>query len=460
METSTYLFRSRRAKRKNNQVFSRKMETRKSSGGNISLDSLENDFQQITTLKEDVSKINVETILVPFYENDVLMKIPKGHTKTQTTQEYSSKTKKVVQTTTSYLVNKNRDSKKKGSYLEMFRKQFIPRPIEKKKEEQEIRSMSPEFGDTERESFNEDAQEPPTEFYNTECYNELYYQKLLDHETEKYFDDSLDEAQLCELDTVKNKSQEILEDNLKSVSEVTQDRRHTRRATVEPIAHVKLGGLGPDIEKIRPRLERARSLQRYSEKVRMENRLKIYKRSLQADIDKKAERESSSKRQSPAKEKTMDESISYLVNKNLPQKTPKANQEHCYKSKSANVQKARDREREKEKQQLREKSITRNVEQENETERMSYRQSKSNKPHDNTRARRRLDDNTTNGRVKSSGRSRAVNTETTPTQIPPMQISFLVNVDGLRPSSALQRLEEKHMMYQEKVKTFAVDKNE
>ncbi|KAM3966362.1 uncharacterized protein ACR2FA_012672 [Aphomia sociella] len=455
METSSYLFMS---KRKRYNFSSRIMEKHSSSDSNISLDSLEADFKEKATLKDEVSSENVDTILVPFYEKDVLIKIPKGQTRKQK-QENDSNTKKETRLS-NYPVNKDRDNRKsrRGSYLEMFRKQFSANGNESKNNDQEIRSISPEVGDTERESIDEGINNPVSEFYNTECYNEIYYDRLLNQEINNYLDNSF-EDELRLPDNIKSKPpQRTGDDNFKSISEVSQPRRRLRRATVEPINNMKLGGLGPDMEKIKPRLERARSLQRYSEKVRMENRLKIYKKSVQEDIERKAEKDLSGKRQ--CIEMSKDYNISYLVNKSPPEKVSKITRQIYHsKSKSAGAQKTR--ERCKEKLQLKEKLKSDNRLRENEKQKSVFQETRSRKPLKTEKdSDKTTNDIDTKVRVKSSGRSKGVNTEIGAINLhPPVHISFLVDVRGVQASSALKQLEEKHKMYQEQIKAFITGKN-
>ncbi|XP_028168530.1 uncharacterized protein LOC114358699 [Ostrinia furnacalis] len=430
------------------------MDKQSSSASDLSLDSLDTEFRKKSIRKTTPSDENVDTILVPFYENDVLIKVPKDQ-KRKHKQESNSKLKKEFQCTNSYLIKKDVKKSKRTTYLEMFRKQFAPAKVDKKQEEKEIRSISPEYGDTERESIGDDDNNQASEFYNTESYNEIYYDKLLNQELEGYLENSFDEGLRFEEKALRSDSPDgSADNNLKSVSEVSQPRRHTRRATVQPIQNVKLGGLGPDMEKIKPRLERARSLQRYSEKVRMENRLRIYKKSVQADIEMKAERENSARRRDSAREiKRVDQSASYLVNKSVDEK---AVNKLYSKSKSAGGQRA------KERKDLLKDERTKKT---NEDKQHKQQDAKSNKKGQvkSSRNERKVPDETDHKvqSVKSSARNRGINTdkEAVSKVIPPVQISFMVNVGGLRPSSALQTLEEKHRMYQEQVKAFTMDSN-
>lgn len=433
------------------------MDKQSSSDTDLSVDSLEKDFKKKSHRKSTPSEENVDTILVPFYENDVLIKVPKDVKKKQK-QESSSKLKKEFQSFNSYLIKKDVKKSKRITYLEMFRKQFAPIKAEKKQEEKEVRSISPEYGDTERESIGDDDQNPAIEFYNTESYNEIYYDKILNQEMENYLENSFDEGLRFEEKALRSESPDgSADNNLKSVSEVSQPRRHKRRATVQPIQNVKLGGLGPDMEKIKPRLERARSLQRYSEKVRMENRLKIYKKSIQADIEMRAERESSARRRDSARETSReDQSVSYLVNKSLEEKS---NKKLHLKIKSAGVQ--RMKERNKEKQLLKDERTKKTND---ESQNAKHQETKKKKAHVKSSKNEQKASHESDAKiesVKSSARNRGINTdkELMSKEVPPVQISFLVNVGGLRPSSALKTLEEKHKMYQEQVKAFTMNSN-
>lgn len=437
------------------------MNKNSSTDSSISLDSLESNVPRKPSLNVN-SDENVDTILVPFYEKDVLIKVPKDKNRKQNNtgnKQVNEKLKKELFQSTGYLVNKERDRKpKQTTYLEMFRKQFAPSYAEQKQNRNEIRSISPEFGDTERESIGEDANNPVPEFYNTEPYNEMYYEKLLCRDLERYLDNSYEEDREEELhleftENVTHKPVEILDaspENFRSVSEVTNSRRHTRRATVEPIQNVKLGGLGPDMEQIKPRLERARSLQRYSEKVRMENRLKIYKKTCQTQNDKKGERESSGRRsREPVKEpfnkeRKEEERPSYLVNKTNKDKEKAVNAVYnpYFKSKSAGVQRTRERNAEKERLK---QSATKKKE--------NVNQKIEQKPKVETKPDLKLPTKKTKERARSGSISKGINTESE-TDVPPVQISFMVNVGGVRQTSALKSLEEKHRMYQEQVKAF------
>ncbi|KAI8426080.1 hypothetical protein MSG28_005039 [Choristoneura fumiferana] len=423
------------------------------SDSNMSLDSLEEDFNKKTSLKDAISDDNVETILVPFYEKDVLIKVPKDQIR-KTKQEkakYAEKQKKDNQITSSYLVNKDLQRSKRTTYLEMFRKQFVQGHNEKAKTETDIRSLSPEFGDTERESIAEDQTNPGEEFYNTESYNEIYYEKLLQQQMED-LEDSSEEGILFN-DDEGNKSPY---DNLRSVSEVSPPRRRSRRATVLPAENVKLGGLGPDVELIKPRLERARSLQRYSEKVRMANRLRIYKKSIQDDDQKKQEREAIAKRQSARRQSARDrseENASYLVNKCSEEKSSQlTNKIYDSKAKSANALKSKERHAWKEEILSKVKSA-KGRDLPVERNRSASRDLRSRNPKGD---KKETDDADVKVRVKSSGRKSRIHTEIKPenSEVPPVQISFLVNFGGVRPSTALRSLEEKHRHYQEQVKAY------
>ncbi|KAI5637152.1 hypothetical protein NE865_10202 [Phthorimaea operculella] len=433
------------------------MENQYSSDSNISTDSLERNRQQPPTKNEENSDENVDTILVPFYENDVLIKVPKIQKKVKKSIPKSKK-----EDVPNYLINKNK--KKSNSYLEMFRRQFSSptREPERTKDDYEVSSLQPEFGDTERESIGDDNGNPVEEFFNTESYNEMFYEKLLNQDMIDYLDDSMDQILALHDNEVTSKShedEECIEDNLRSVSEVTPPRRRSRYRTAEPIPNVKLGGLGADMERIRPRLERARSLQRYSEKVRMENRLRIYKKSVEAD--KRTSREPSAKRQGSAKEPNdaaKDQNPSYLLNKVEEQKVNIIKKVYESKCKSANAK-------------LREMTKGKRINKQTEEEKVKNVNERGDRENCNekkrqTRARKTMEKNSdkdpkgreTRPRVKSTARSQGVNTEGS-SLMPPVQISFMVNVGGVRPSSALKTLEEQHRMYQEQVKAFTLDNN-
>ncbi|CAG4962726.1 unnamed protein product [Colias eurytheme] len=426
-----------------------------SSCSDISLDSLENDFKNKSTIKEQISDDKMDTILVPFYENDVLMKVPKlnKHKQNKPNHERESNSKEPK----SYLLNKYLQTSKKTTYLDMFRKRISGNNnINKKEQTEEIRSTSPQVGDTERESIDDAGNNNETEFYNTEAYNEMYYEKLINQDMEYYLDRSYEELKFT--DDLECKSQDdIAENNLKSVSEVSQPRRHARRATAQPIQNLKLGGLGPDMENIRPRLERARSLQRYSEKVRMANRLKIYKKSVEEENTKKHERQASASRRNSAtrhdsgKKKTCtneDQNKSYLVNKSVQQKTSIIRKIY-QKSRSADQNK-----------RIKDNQMNINIQSDNQ-DRGDQNIKKCKTARGNVRHKdKKVDTKLENSRSKSSSRDQGVNTDRTENnaKIQPVEISFLVNIGGgLRPSSALRTLEEKHKQYQDKVKGFTAE---
>uniref|UniRef100_A0A2A4JA95 Uncharacterized protein n=1 Tax=Heliothis virescens TaxID=7102 RepID=A0A2A4JA95_HELVI len=447
------------------------MDKNSSTDSNLSLDSLETSFKRKPLTKCRTSDEHVDTILVPFYEKDVLIKVPKDQNRKQNNSgnkflRANEKLKRDLMQANSYLVNKGRESKpKRLTYLEMFRKQFAPSQVDKKKDKNEIRSLSPEFGDTERESIGDETNNPVPEFYNTEPYNEMYYEKLLSRDIQHYLDNSYEEREeeLQFTEGLAIKGDDIRDpspDNLRSVSEVTNSRRNVRRTSVEPIQNVKLGGLGPDLERIKPRLERARSLQRYSEKVRMENRLKIYKKTYQTEIEKKTERDSlakcretSAKREETAKEPCIkaEGSPSYLVNKSNNDKNSKTSKNPYFKSKSAGAQRITERNAEKE----RLKQYASKKQDNNANQRTEVKPKIENKPDVNVKMRT---DGKSKGRTKSSSKNKGINTESE-TDMPPVQISFMVNVGGVRQSSALKTLEEKHRMYQEQVKAFMENNN-
>lgn len=457
METSSYLYMS---KRKKLIKPLRKMEKRSSSDSSISADSLELGRRRKAVEKQK-SDDNVETILVPFYENDVLIKVPKSYKKNQNGNK-SDKFKRDVQS--NYLVNKN--NLKRPSYLEMFRRQFSPgRTKESAYDECEVNSLLPEFGDTERESIGEEPNNEnvsSNDYYNTESYNELFYERILQQDAAIYLDNSLEQALLFRTDIRSKTSEDADDNNLKSVSEVDPLRRRSRTANVQPIMNIKLTALGPDLEKIKPRLERARSLQRYSEKVRMENRLKIYKAKIQAD-EKKNEDSASSARRPVKTAKDRHVSPSYLVNKGEVHKAEDKKNiltRKIYQSKSANVHKIRNESNEKQDVEV---DRTRNKMGDNlNKESVSRVKTNLRKIVDKNREKELKPSETKGKSIRLlSGKSVASTTEdkTDTAKVPPVQISFLVNVGGVRPSSALRRLEEKHRMYQERVKAFKDNNN-
>ncbi|CAB3220535.1 unnamed protein product [Arctia plantaginis] len=428
------------------------MDNHDSTDSNISLDSLENNFKQKTKIKGKPSDENVDTILVPFYEKDVLIKVSKEQKRNTNAGDKPRKLKAKVKKEPDqcYLVNKVKP--RRPTYLEIFRKQFSPDNVDKTPNKTEIRSLSPQYGDTERESIEDDANYEVTDFYNTESYNDIYYEKLLNRNFQVYMDNSLDDLPYLEevhLESSANNGEESPE-NLRSISEVSHQRRPTRRTAVEPVVHnLKLGGLGPDVEKIKPRLERARSLQRYSEKVRMENRLKIYKKTVQAENDKKAERGKSPKARNSDKEQKnpqKDTTSSYLVNRSNDDKNATVRNVYL-KSKSADAQKTKERNLEKDQRRKQRSASRGNEKQKSETKHKSENQTDTY----------RRNSGKSNSRIKSGSESKGINTEGP--EVTPVQISFLVNIGGVRPSSALKTLEEKHRMYQEQVKAFMNENN-
>lgn len=400
----------------------------------ISIDSLEEDRKRKSS-KIKNSEDNIDTILVPFYEKDVLIKVPKLSKKLKENTNKHNKKDTKLQESRSYLVNKDLQKNKKSSYLEMFRKQFSSIHLKESdnNEHDEIRSISPQVGDTSKISIGGESSNQVNEFYNTESYNEIYYDKLLNGELEQYLNESFE----VDLNT------DDAYNNLKSVSEVSQPRRNIRR-TIEPqMQNVRLGGLGPDMENIKPRLERARSLQRYSEKVRMENRVKIYKKAYDNNDTNVKKRKASSN-----KKNNQDSSQnSYLMNKIL--------QENIYKnvcndkSKSSNIMKKREKDTQSKNNNNIDKQNEDNTKQvKNRIKTMSAKYSevsRNTKSHDS--------------RAKSSSKSRQ--TDLNPkTDEPPVHMKFLLDVGEVRPSSALKFLEEKHRLYQEKIKSFTNTQNQ
>ncbi|XP_045450580.1 MATH and LRR domain-containing protein PFE0570w-like [Melitaea cinxia] len=361
------------------------MDNKSRSSSNISLDSLEFDVKR-ELLKQKSIEDNVDTILVPLYERDVLIKVPKRKKKQNQGDDkcmkQNCKSQKEVNEVANYLVNKDSRRTRRTSYLDIFRKQFTSNCTEtqNKINNNEIRSLSPEFGDTERESIGNESYNHSNDFYNTESYNEIYYDKLMKQELQQYLEQSFDEVLNLEEDVSKFPDS-VNDNNLRSVSEVSAPRRRLKTKIISPIQNVHLGGLGADMETIKPRLERARSLQRYSEKVRMENRLRIYKKEVR---DEKPEREASTTRRLPTTKNTKSAKDPYMK------------------------------------------------------ETAGDRSSKL-KP---------------NSKVKKSTTDSKHNEEASP-----LQINFMVNVSGVRPSTALRSLEEKHRMYQEKVKQYTTSVN-
>ncbi|KAJ0178153.1 hypothetical protein K1T71_005976 [Dendrolimus kikuchii] len=441
-----------------------------SSDSNISIDSLEQEFKKKIILTHDNFNENIDTILVPFYEKDVLIKVPKDakpkHRENHKQYKANRKQNKGGEEISNYLVNKGKQKSKHISYLEIFRKQLVPY-ANNKKNDNEIRSLSPEVGDSVRDNFSEDITNPSNDFFNTECYNEIYYEQLLSKDFEQYLDYSIDEDFHLPQD-IANKMEtvtgdEINENNFKSISEVSQHRRRARRMTVQPIQNINLGGLGPDMEKIKPSLERARSLQRYSERVRMENRVRIYKKTIEDEMNRKSEREQSARlrvsrrRAGDSKNLMKDEEkqnvSSYLVNKATPNvaSTNEISQSYSSKVKSADIQKTRERNANRD-QRLK-SSSNRQVDRSNERKTRTNRIFGMNKENKTL-----VYDEGDNRRSKLSANSKANTTKIQQIKTEaPVHISFLVNIGGLRPSSALRTLEEKHRMYQEKVKAYTMN---
>ncbi|VVD03271.1 uncharacterized protein LOC126972468 [Leptidea sinapis] len=402
-----------------------------SIGSDISVDSLEEDLRKKSSIQHKRSEENVDTILVPFYEKDVLIKVPK-HSK----DKHNSKNHIKKEESKSFLINKELKKSKKASYLDIFRKQFSnTHEGKKKKKDEAVRSVSPQVGDTDRGSLSFDGEvvEEP-DFYNTEVYNEMYYEKLIKQDMDYYLDNSSEELQYAE--DLNLQTLDASDNNLKSVSEISQPRRHVRRATTQAVQTVKLGGLGPDMENLRPRLERARSLQRYSEKIRMENRLKIYKQSVEEERQRKSEQEQARQKQNSARKKDKKEDChdSYLINKSQKQKSTLITRIYSSKKPSDKLKKEKD-------------NIVTNEEQNAQAvdKTMSQEQPK------NTRCIEKA-------RVRSSKQTKCINTEHGNRSVTPLEINFSVTVgEGFRPSSALRTLEEKHKQYQERIRTFTTN---
>lgn len=437
------------------------MDNKSRSSSNISLDSLEFDVKR-ESLKQKSVEDNVDTILVPLYERDVLIKVPKRKKKQNQGDDKcmnkNRKSQKEANEVANYLVNKDLRRTRRTSYLEIFRKQFTSNCTETKNKvnNNEIRSISPEFGDTERESIGNESYNHSNDFYNTEFYNEIYYDKLMKQELQQYLEQSFDEILNIEEDESKFPDN-VNDNNLRSVSEVSPPRRRLKTKIVSPIQNVHLGGLGADMEKIKPRLERARSLQRYSEKVRMENRLRIYKKEVQ---DEKAEREASATRRLPTTkvcQKDNKNNSSYLVKKSAPENTSLIKKICHTKSKSADVQKTREKQETFAKHDIKNdcdnrkkgKLLKINIA-------MDRKNTTSAKydPYMKATAGDRSSKLKSNSKVKKSNTDSKLNEEASP-----LQINFMVNVSGVRPSTALRSLEEKHRMYQEKVKQYTTSVN-
>ncbi|XP_063623824.1 uncharacterized protein LOC134795820 [Cydia splendana] len=423
----------------------RNMEKHKHNSNNISADSLEENFKNKSSLVDTNSDDNVETVVVPFYEKDVVMKVPKN-IKYVKQGKIKPKTKvKKEQNAASYLVNKNMQSKRSSTYLEKFRNQFLPHYLENKQNELEIRSLSPEVGDTDRGDLSLDDEEqgsPVEEFRDTEAFNEIYYQNLLQREVANYSDTSSVEN-VCFNYVLENKSPE----DLKSVSEVSQPRRPLRRVTLEPNVNVKLGGLGPDLESMRPQMMRTRSLQRYSDRVREANRISIYKKTVtenkQSDMECELKSERKSTHCTPTRRVT-EEKVSYLVNKSSEKTTQVLRKSHV--SKSTNPIKTSE-EQTSDGEHSKRKSAGKKA-----FEKLTHR----NKPAHDGHAEKRTNNDSIEVRVKSG--SKTIKTEIKPTnnEVPPIHISFLVNVEHST-GNALKNLEEKHRRYQEMVKQYVND---
>lgn len=435
------------------------MDRHSSDESSYSIDSLDEEFKRKLSIKDGESNTNVDTILVPFYDKDVLIKVTKHQThvkKHENTNKFDKYSEKQNQHNSqrSFLMNKNRKNSKHSSYLEMFRKQFSFNYKDLKTINYEIRSLSPEVGDTERESISEVIDNLATEFFNTESYNEIYYEKLINEGYEQCLDNSLEELRI--VDKIRSKSpNELADNNFRSVSEVSQPRRRLRRVTVEPVQNVKLGGLGADVEKIKPNLERAKSLQRYSERVRMANRVKIYKKSIETDNEKKNEKQAlarytdqSYSAKGSNRNQVNRQNSTFLVNKNVLDETSKLRSTvNSYKSKSANIQR------------IKERTI----------ENVQHLKSASKKhdtfiPKQEVKNSLYVENNKTKvnreGKLKSAVRSKKEDkTLSNSKDIPPVHISFMVNIGGARASSALKTLEEKHQMYQDQIRSFNVHNN-
>ncbi|GBP24007.1 hypothetical protein EVAR_10108_1 [Eumeta japonica] len=400
--------------------------------------------------------------MVPFYENDVLIQIPKSQKKNLKGAQHSEKNSKkrtsalsteAKSTQKNYLINHLKTKKERNSYLEAFRKRFPQFRPEEKSKDIELDSMYPEFGDTERESIGEESCPNTAEFYNTEVYNELFYEKLLEERFDRgcSLSSSLDD-QTTSPNEIRTKHSET-HDKINSRIRSERQRRPLRRRSTPPMAVQSPGGLGPDMEKIRPRLERARSLQRYSEKVRMENRLRIYKNAVQKEkekTDRENLRQLSAKRGVSINETGMEGKnfkISYLVNSTLKESATKEKSRnfHESKAKSADVTKRRNTFYTRD-----EKATDEPLHNSRESNQSSNEGGNAiffKKDHGNANVNDKGERNK-NPRNTCTGKTRGS---------PPVQINFSVNVGQMKPTSALRNLEEKHRLYQEKVKSFMVD---
>ncbi|XP_041987359.1 uncharacterized protein LOC121739100 [Aricia agestis] len=292
------------------------MSVKTNSSSALSLDSLESDRKDKKA--KEIHPTSGDKILVPFYEKDVLVEIDKSQMRIfnrKHNRPNDINDRKPETEIKSYLVNKNTNKSRKPSYLEALRRKFPLEFTQDNKNLEEIRSISPEFGDTERDSISDEETSPNHDFYETEAYNDIYYEKIMNQEVADAFDKNLEEVKRTQ-DT--NPFNDYIIDNLRSISELTQPRRRSRRASVEPVPNIRLGGLGPDIENIKPRLERAKSLQRYSEKVRMENKLKIYKKS-HRDTSKSQKGSTGTQKVNLSDKNVQKENgPTYLVKKSLP----------------------------------------------------------------------------------------------------------------------------------------------
>ncbi|XP_063382030.1 uncharacterized protein LOC134668514 [Cydia fagiglandana] len=441
MKTSSHLF----MRNLRNILPPRKMEKHSNNSNNISTDSLEENFKNKSSLVDTNSDDNVETVVVPFYEKEVVMKVPKDIKRVKQGKMKPKTKVKKEQNAASYLVNKNMQSKRSSTYLEKFRNQFLPHYVDNKQNEQEIRSLSPEVGDTDRGDLSlsdEEQGNPVEEFRDTEAFNEIYYDNLLQREVANYSDTSSVENVGFNY-VLENQSPE----DLKSVSEVSQPRRPLRRVTLEPNVNVKLGGLGPDLESMRPNMMRTRSLQRYSDRVREANRISIYKKTVtenkQSDMECELKSERKSTHCTPTRRVT-EEKVSYLVNKSSEKTTQVLRKSHVSKSTKPNKtteEQASDGEHSKR------KSAGKKA-----FEKLRHRYKSAYDGH----PEKRKNNDSIEVRVKSG--SKTIKTQIKPAnnEVPPIHISFLVNVEHST-GNALKNLEEKHRRYQEMVKQYVND---
>lgn len=207
-------------------------------------------------------KTKYDTILVPFYENDVLINVdccPKRCW--NNTSRYQKKETNPV--------NQYREKEKtrRPTYLEIFRKQLASNYADKKIDDKEINALSPYF----YEKKNAEKENSLTNFINHELSIDTYYKKIINGDIQMYKDKSYDE----DFEFVSNSQHQSLI-NLREILDASVSRRQSTRTMIEPY-----------VEQFKSPYNRTKSLQRQSEKVRMANRLKMYRKSVQDDFDNK-----------------------------------------------------------------------------------------------------------------------------------------------------------------------------